>query len=626
MGMAHPFLWLDCLDEGVITLAWFDNAVFYHIYPLGLTGAPKQNDYGEPEHRLMELLPWIDHIYELGCNALYIGPLFESVGHGYETTDYRKVDSRLGTNEDLAAFVEECHKQGIRVILDAVLNHVGRDFFAFQDLKRNREGSPYRDWFCNVNFWGNNEYNDGFSYDNWGGYNLLVKLNQCNPEVQEYLCDAIRMWVREFDIDGLRLDAADVLDFAFMQTLRGLAHEVKPDFWLMGEVIHGDYTRWANAQMLHSVTDYNLQKALYSGHNDHNYFEIAHTVKRLYDMGLNHPGGTRLYGFVDNHDVERLASILRDKAHLIPTYILLYTLPDIPSVYYGSEFGIEGRKERWSDDSLRPALNLADYADALDTNPLTKVIAALGHLRQSVPALAQGDYRELSLTTRQYAFARSGEGCDVIVTVNHDADPAEFRVRAQDGVCFTGALTGQQVTVEGGCLVCTIAGNSGEVWLPEGAGSLEQEPVIEAVPAVSQPVMPEAAEADAPKAEESEAPVEASKPAHAEMPAESEVRDAAPEPVEGEVPAKAEGHAEAPEPADAPAMTVEAPKPTAASATIPAKVPIPRDKTYEEMSVEELQAVILEKLAHLGPVTDRMVKDVTDNIWHDSLVTWARSF
>ena len=311
-------------------MAWYDKAVFYHIYPLGLSGAPRQNPYAEPVHRLTALEPWIDHIQELGCNALYIGPLFESVGHGYETTDYRQLDSRLGTNADLKRFVARCHEQGIRVILDGVFNHVGRDFFAFRDLKERREQSPYLDWFCNVNFWNNNEYNDGFSYDNWGGYNLLVKLNQRNGAVQDYLCDVIRFWVSEFDIDGLRLDAADVLDFGFMQTLRRLADTVKPEFWLMGEVIHGDYTRWANGSTLHSVTDYALHKALYSGHNDHNYFEIAHTVRRMQDMGLNRPGGVHLYSFVDNHDVERIATKLRQRAHLVPVHVLLYTLPGIP--------------------------------------------------------------------------------------------------------------------------------------------------------------------------------------------------------------------------------------------------------------------------------------------------------
>ena len=366
-------------------MSWYNEAIFYHIYPLGLTGAPKENDYGTPVHRLNTLLPWIDHIKEIGCTALYIGPLFESVGHGYETTDYKKLDSRLGTNEDLTNFVKACHDKGIRVIFDGVSNHTGRDFFAFKDIQKNRENSPYVNWYCNVNFGGNTEYNDGFSYENWGGYNLLVKLNQRNPEVQNYICDVIRFWVSEFDIDGIRLDAADVLDFDFMRVLRHTADEVKKDFWLMGEVIHGDYSRWVNGQTLHSVTNYALHKALYSGHNDHNYFEIAHTVKYLQNMG-----DLDLYNFVDNHDVERIHTKLQNKAHFAPVHVLLYTLPGVPSIYYGSEFGIDGKKEKFSDASLRPALDLKDYADAVTKNPCTALIAALGKVRQGTPALSYG--------------------------------------------------------------------------------------------------------------------------------------------------------------------------------------------------------------------------------------------
>ena len=552
-------------------MTWYDNAAFYHIYPLGLSGAPKTNDYGEPVHRLNTLLPWIEHIKSLGCNALYIGPLFESGSHGYDTTDYRKLDSRLGTNEDLKDFVAECHRQGIRVILDGVFNHVGRDFFAFQDLKRNRENSPYRDWFCNVNFWGNNEYNDGFSYDNWGGFNLLVKLNQRNGEVQNYLCDTVRMWVSEFDIDGLRLDAADVLDFGFMQTLRRLANEVKPAFWLMGEVIHGDYTRWANASMLHAVTDYNLHKALYSGHNDHNYFEIAHTVKRIYDMGLNRPGGAKLYNFTDNHDVERIASKLREKAHYVPVHILLYTLPGIPSVYYGSEFGIEGRKERYSDDSLRPALSLCDYRDALTQNPYTRLIAALGRLRQNVPALRDGDYRQLQLTTRQYAFARTMNGSSVIVAVNNDANPAQLRIPTEGCGTYTGVLSGKRLNAENYCLACTVPGNSGEIWVPEGTYNPAAEPLLPEIPQT--PII---------SGNQQSAPAEE--------------------------------------------KTVQTAEPVPAPVTVQAAVLSPGSRSYEEMTVEELQKAILEKLAKNGPVTDRMRQEVAENIWHDSLVAWVKSF
>ena len=557
-------------------MSWYNEATFYHIYPLGLTGAPKENDYGTPVHRLNTLLPWIDHIKEIGCTALYIGPLFESVGHGYETTDYKKLDSRLGTNEDLTNFVKACHDKGIRVIFDGVFNHTGRDFFAFKDIQKNRENSPYVNWYCNVNFGGNTEYNDGFSYENWGGYNLLVKLNQRNPEVQNYICDVIRFWVSEFDIDGIRLDAADVLDFDFMRVLRHTADEVKKDFWLMGEVIHGDYSRWVNGQTLHSVTNYALHKALYSGHNDHNYFEIAHTVKYLQNMG-----DLDLYNFVDNHDVERIHTKLQNKAHFAPVHVLLYTLPGVPSIYYGSEFGIDGKKEKFSDASLRPALDLKDYADAVTKNPCTALIAALGKVRQGTPALSYGSYSELALTNRQFAFARDLDGVRVIVTVNNDDSEAEMNLPTGSADEYVGALTGKKVRVEYGRIRVSIAANSGEIWLP--AGDMPEY----------KPVQVEVPETAAAKENESNAP-------------ETEENQAA----------EAGSVVEAP---STPEVEASSSQETAA------EVPNP-DKTPEEMTVGELQAAILAKMAGNRPVTDQMKKTVYDNIWHDSLVNWLKSF
>ena len=170
-------------------MAWYDNAVFYHIYPLGLCGCAHENDGQAVPGAFNKLNAWAEHAADIGCTAIYIGPLFESGSHGYDTIDYRLVDRRIGTNEEFRDFVARCHARGQKVIVDGVFNHVGRDFFAFQDLKANRENARYKDWFCDVNFWGNNEYNDGFSYGNWGGFNLLVKLNQRNPEVQNYHYD-----------------------------------------------------------------------------------------------------------------------------------------------------------------------------------------------------------------------------------------------------------------------------------------------------------------------------------------------------------------------------------------------------------------------------------------------------
>lgn len=537
-------------------MAWYDEAVFYHIYPLGMTGAPKHNAYGEPVHRLNRLLPWISHIKEIGCNAVYIGPLFESVGHGYETTDYKKLDSRLGTNEDLKIFVAECHKNGIRVILDGVFNHTGRDFFAFKDIKKNRENSQYKDWYCNLNFLGNNSYDDGFSYENWGGHDLLVKLNQRNPAVRDYICDVIRFWVKEFDIDGIRLDAADVMDFDYMRLLRQAANEVKADFWLMGEVIHGDYSRWANDGILHSVTNYMLHKALYSGHNDHNYFEIAHTVRYVSNMTGDR---IRLYTFTDNHDVERICTKLKNKAHFLPVHIMLYTLPGIPSVYYGSELGIEGRKEHGSDDSLRPELSYDDYKDAVKTNPFTQLISALGKIRRNTPALCYGSYKELVLQNTYFAYERAFDGKAVIITVNNDDNEAVMNIPCSDVKEYIGALSGERVKVKDGHIQLKLCGSGGEIWLPEGEGCESFEPI-------------NTTEINISKAPESSEAV-------------NEVK-----------------------------------KNSAASAAAVS------DKPYEEMSVEELQEAILEKMRKNGPVTEYMLGTVRENTHHGSLLNWVRSF
>lgn len=601
-------------------MAWYDEAIFYHIYPLGMLGAPKENPYGEPVHRLPGLIPWIGHLQRLGVNALYIGPLFESVGHGYETTDYKKLDSRLGDNQDLKDFVAKCHEVGIRVILDGVFNHTGRDFFAFQDIRQNRENSPYKDWYCNVNFWGNNEYNDGFSYDNWGGYNLLVKLNQRNPAVRDYICDVIRFWVSEFDIDGIRLDAADVLDFDFMKALRRVADGVKPDFWLMGEVIHGDYTRWVNEGTLHSVTNYHLHKALYSGHNDHNYFEIAHTVKRLYGMGGNRPDGLKLYNFVDNHDVERIYTKLNNKAHFAPVHVLLYTLPGIPSIYYGSEFGIEGKKERYSDDSLRPALRYEDYADAAESNSLTCLIAALGRVRRQTKALSYGEYRELTLTNRQYAFARGTGDETVLVTVNNDDGAAALTLPASGNSAYIGALSGVQAMANGGNITVNLPGCSGEIWLPlrEGAAPMDTCGTINVGTAQTSRRADEGTVTTDGSANTGAATTTVDGTANTGAITEDSTADRGTATADA---AADSGAASAGTEARS-VQTTDSVNGSGLAAANQAAI----DEAFEKGRIAGLQEAILAIMSKNGPITDQMRRDVDANVYHDSLINWIKSF
>lgn len=408
---------------------WFEEAVFYHMYPIGMTGAPRRNGQAEVTHRFPALEEWLPHIASLGCTAIYIGPLFESTSHGYDTRDYKLVDRRLGDNEDFKHFVKEAHDMGIRVVVDGVFNHTGREFFAFQDIQRNREHSPYCSWYKGVNFGWNSPYNDGFGYEAWRNCFELANLNLWEPQVRNYLLDVIGFWIDEFDIDGIRLDCADCLEFSFMEDMRRFTNEKKADFWLMGEVIHGDYSRYVKPHMLDSVTNYELHKGLYSGHNDHNYFEIAHTIRREFDQNGGIYRGMKLYSFVDNHDVDRIASKLHVPGHIYPVYTLLFTLPGIPSIYYGSEWGIQGRKEGGNDDPLRPAVDLKEALANVPDPKLLDWIRTLGKIHKEQPALANGSYQELLLTNRQYAFARILDGQGVVVAVNNDDKEAELHIR-----------------------------------------------------------------------------------------------------------------------------------------------------------------------------------------------------
>ena len=402
---------------------WSTDSVFYHIYPLGFCGAPEYNDFGQPVQRLEQLRDWIPHLKELGINALYLGPVFQSVKHGYDTADYYQVDCRLGDNESFASLCDALHENGIRIVLDGVFNHVGREFWAFKDVREKGQASPYCGWFHDLNFGGPSPMGDPFWYTAWQGHYELVKLNLRHPDVVRHLLDAVGMWMDKFHIDGLRLDAADCVDFDFFRTLKGFVKARDPEFWLMGEIIHGDYARWANPEMLDSVTNYECWKGLWSSHNDKNYFEIAHSLNRQFG-----PGGIYqnliLYNFADNHDVDRLASKLNDPAHLENVYTLLYTMPGIPSLYYGSEWAIQGARSKTSDVVLRPHLELKEMME-LDQS-LCAHLAKLAAIRSAFPALRLGRYENVVIKNQQLVFRRSTDSQRVYVVLN--LEPQEVHV------------------------------------------------------------------------------------------------------------------------------------------------------------------------------------------------------
>lgn len=420
---------------------WFDEAVIYQIYPLGLCGAPLQND-GEEQPRILRVLDWVDHIKALGATCVLFNPVFESDAHGYDTRDYNKIDVRLGNKEDFKKVCDAIHAAGMKVMLDGVFNHAGRGFWAFRDVQQKKWDSPYKDWF-HISFDGNTNYNDGFWYEAWEGCNELVKLNLANPAVRDYLFDAIRGWVRDYDIDGLRLDVAYCLDLNFLSALRAMTDALKPEFALMGETLHGDYNRWMNDHACHSVTNYECYKGLYSSFNAGNMHEISYSLNRQFG---SEPWclytGKHLLSFVDNHDVTRIATILDDKNCLPPIYGLLFGMPGTPAVYYGSEWGMEGDKKN-GDPTLRPAI------EKPEENELTAWIAALAKARTGSKALCLGSYRNVMVQPWQLIFERKYGDERVLVAINASGETyhADFNAEAGRAVDL---ITGKEHDFGGG--------------------------------------------------------------------------------------------------------------------------------------------------------------------------------
>ncbi len=419
---------------------WIDSSVFYQIYPIGFCNAPYENN-GEESHNILKIIEWIPHLKTLGVNCVLLNPIFESDTHGYDTRDYTKIDKRLGTNEDFANVCAELKKADIKIVLDGVFNHVGRGFWAFQDVLQNRQNSKYAHWF-KINFDGNSNYNDGLWYEGWEGHYELVELNQQNPEVKQHLLSCMKQWIEEFDIDGLRLDVAYSLDFDFMREMRTHCTNLKSDFALIGEVLFGDYNQIVNDGMLHSCTNYECYKGLFSSVNDKNMFEIAHSLHRQYsDEQWAIYRGKHLMSFVDNHDVSRIYSILNDKNAVSLVYATLMGMPGIPCIYYGSEWAEPGDKAN-GDPSLRP------YFEKPKPNELTQLLTKMIDMRKNSKALCYGGYKNIAIASEQLVFKRECDGESVFVAVNISGNAADINNGDLNGN-FTDLISGNDVNIQG---------------------------------------------------------------------------------------------------------------------------------------------------------------------------------
>lgn len=401
---------------------WIRHAVWWQTYPLGATGAERTAlpPAAGPVPRLKQLHDWLPHLLSLGCNGLALGPVFESGTHGYDTVDHLRVDRRLGTEQDLTELIEACHASGIRVLLDGVFNHVGRDFPQFREVLEHGAGAPGAAWF---DLDPDGDGPDGFTYRDFEGHSALVALDHGNPDVAEYVARVMTYWC-DRGVDAWRLDAAYAVPPEFWRAVLPRVREAHPDVWIVGEVLHGDYAAYVAESGLDSLTQYELWKAVWSSLNDRNLFELAHALGRHGEMVASFLPQT----FVGNHDVTRLASRLDDPRTLPAALALLFALPGVPTVYYGDEFGLRGVKEEreGGDDAVRPELPSSQEPPGPEAAALADLHRLLIGVRRRNPWLVGARIEDPDVLSNEVLAVRlTGEGQTLAVVLNVGDAPAD---------------------------------------------------------------------------------------------------------------------------------------------------------------------------------------------------------
>lgn len=403
-----------------------ENRVWWHIYPLGFVGAePASVPDGPVVHRLDHLRAWLDYAADLGATGILLGPIFASSTHGYDTIDHLRVDPRLGDDADFDALVRHGHDRGLAILLDGVFNHVGRDFPAFRETLAD-PSSPHARWFRRVSAPGAEP-----DYACFEGHRALVTLNHAEPAVADYVASVMEHWLAR-GVDGWRLDAAYAVPRVFWSTVLARVKAAYPEAYLVGEVIHGDYTAVVRDTGMDALTQYELWKAIWSALNDRNLFELAHALER-------HDGFLDTFvpmTFVGNHDVTRIASQLKDARHLPHALAILFAVGGTPSVYSGDEQGFRGIKENRAggDDAIRPAFPASPADLPPEGWPIFRLHRDLIAVRRRHPWLPGARTKSVHLANQEASFElRSGEQ-RMILALNLGGMPASLPAPGADRI------------------------------------------------------------------------------------------------------------------------------------------------------------------------------------------------
>ena len=377
---------------------FIEHAVWWHIYPLGFVGAEREaSACPNVQHRLGRIGDWLDYAVNLGVSGLLLAPIFASSTHGYDTIDHLEIDRRLGDQADFDALVKAMRSRGLRLILDGVFNHVGREFPAFQRAIAGGPQAKEGAWFRLT--WP--ESGGEPDYATFEGHRQLVALNHAEPEVADYVTRVMNHWL-DRGADGWRLDAAYAVPREFWRKVLPEVRAKHPDAYVVGEVIHGDYTAFVHETGVDAVTQYELWKAVWSSLNAGNFFELAWALKRHNTFLDAFVPQT----FIGNHDVTRIASQITDERHLPHALVMLMTCGGTPSIYYGDEQAFRGTKENRAggDDAIRPAFPATPADLAPFGWPVYRLHQELIGVRRRHPWLYRAQSRAIEIRNTDLLF------------------------------------------------------------------------------------------------------------------------------------------------------------------------------------------------------------------------------
>ncbi|WP_379126966.1 alpha-glycosidase [Paenibacillus sp. sgz500958] len=438
---------------------WAKDAVFYQIMTERFANGDPSNDPEGTENwggtpkldnffggDLQGVLDHLDDLHELGINALYFTPLFVSPSnHKYDIVDYKRVDPHFGDNQLLKKVVQECHKKGIRVMLDAVFNHCSDQFPPFQDVLLKGEYSVYKDWFHINSFPA--EIVDGIpTYDTFGFFGNMPKFNTANREVRAYLLEVAEYWIKEIKLDGWRLDVANEVDHHFWRDFRKVVKSANPDAYIVGEV-WSDSLNWLLGDQFDSVMNYPFSGTVLEFFNGGmNGIAFGHRIGSLL---MRYPQQTNevVFNLLGSHDTPRLLTCVgEDKRRLKLAVVFLFTFMGTPCIYYGDEIGLTGNE----DPDCRKCMEWDKSKQDLELYGFYQMMIAL---RKENKALREGRFRILQAceTDSCIVYERADNFRHFTVWMNNGPD-ARTLTHPMETDDWQDALTGEPVVPEDGIM------------------------------------------------------------------------------------------------------------------------------------------------------------------------------